>query len=218
MVRRDAPRVLFFHRGSVCSDAGYDMAYTIGSNIGFRNADAANNEGSLEPAVAVSAVEPADIPLPYYQAYPYVTTARELARAANGVLKADANPPHGDDEDLETDDDDDLDLDGPDLDEELTGTEYDRTPYTPDTSKTDEENAKLKEEWDQKELERLAMLPARDTLAVDHPAYKAPSGPKRRRIKDPNARRARKAAKGGTADEPNAPQPPATAPAWNNNA
>jgi hypothetical protein len=214
MVRRDAPRVLFFHPGSVCSDAAYDMAYTLGTNIGFRNASAANNEGSLEPTVAVSAVEPEDIPLPYYKAYPYVTTARELARAANGSKTAADNPPReGHEPDLIPEEDgvDDLDSDGEDQDEALTGTEYDRAPYVPDTSKTDEENAALKVEWEKKEEERLAILPARDTLAVDHPAYKAPSGPRRQRRKA-----SKRSGPGGA--EPNAPKPPATAPAWNNNA
>lgn len=177
MARRDAPRILFFHQGPTVSDEVYDFAYTLGSNIGFRNATGAGTDTSLEPCVAVAAEEPEHVPREYYEAYPFVTTAKEVLRAARGDMKAEDNPS------LTHDDDDELDLEGEDQDEALTGTEYDLAPYVPDTSKTDEENAALKTEWDTKEVERVAMLPARDTLAVDHPAYKAPSGPRRQRRK-----------------------------------
>lgn len=205
-MRRDAPRVLFFHPGSLCSDAAANMAFLISTNIGFRNGTAPSNDGSLEPCVAVSGERPEDVPLPYYEAYPYVTTAAELVRAAGGRLKAEDNP---DREDVEVEDEDEIENEDPD--EGMEPNEYTPAPFVPVEGNTEEQNAADKAVWDQKELERIALLPDRSTLAVDHPAYKAPSGPKRQRRKASTRR-------GPGASEPNTPTPPPQPPGWNNNA
>jgi hypothetical protein len=209
-MRRDAPKVLFFHAGTVISDAAYDMAYTLGQNINFRNSLQIGNEGSLEPCVAVSAEEPEIVPLEYYLAYPYVTTAQALNRAARGVLTAADNPARTDIEDDAPDADPDEDEDEENEDENLTGTEYDFVPYTVDTAKSEDENKAAEEEWNKAETARIAALPDRSTLDKDHPAYKAPKTAKKK-----PGRGRKNAAAGGT---PNAPTPPANAPAWKNNA